>query len=72
MQIIKLANAIMVVQHIAAVVKINQPATLHTDEIPCIQVSFVNAPPLLIPYETIEERDNEYDEVDKVLAQLYS
>lgn len=71
-QIIELKFASIVTYEIIAVVKLSQPETLHTNEVPYIQLILRNAQPLLIPYDTSEERDAEYNIVCESLKTLHA
>lgn len=58
---IELKFATVVSHEVVAVAKLTQPATLQTPEVPYIQIQLRNTQPLLIPYDSEEERDSEYD-----------
>lgn len=62
-KVIVLKFATVLTCEVVAVMKLNQPATLHTNEVPYIQLLIRNTQPLLIPYETEEERDLDYDKI---------
>lgn len=58
---IELKFATVVSHEVVAVAKLTQPATLQTPDVPYIQIQLRNSQPLLIPYDSEEERDSEYD-----------
>lgn len=59
---------VTVVSHeVVAVAKLTQPATLQTPDVPYIQIQLRNSQPLLVPYDSEEERDSEYDVVKEAM-----
>lgn len=64
---IELKFATVIANEVVAVAKLNQPATLQTPEVPYIQIQMRNTQPLLIPYDSEEERDAEYDIVKEAM-----
>jgi len=58
---IDLKYATVVSNDVVAVSKLTQPATLQTPEVPYIQIQLRATQPLLIPYDTEEDRDEEYN-----------
>ena len=67
-ELVELAQAVIVRHDIMAIAKMRQPQTLQTPEVPYMQITLRGSlQPLLIPYDTDEECDVEYQ---KVLAAL--
>ena len=62
-KIVDLKYAAIVVGDIVAIAKLTQPATLQTEAVPFMQVQLRGAQPILIPYESEDERDEDYDKV---------
>jgi hypothetical protein len=68
--VIELKEAAVIKHNIIAIAKMRQPQTLQTPEVPYIQFTLRGSlQPLLIPYDTDEECNEEYE---KVLAALKS
>ncbi len=67
-KIVSLKYAAIVVGDIVAIAKLTQPATLQTVEVPYMQVQLRGTQPILIPYDTEEERDEDYTKVEAVLG----
>jgi hypothetical protein len=60
-KIVELKYAAIIVGDIVGIAKLTQPATLQTLEVPYIQVQLRATQPLLIPYDSEEDRDADYD-----------
>ena len=60
-KLIELEDATFIASEVVGVLKSVQPATLQTPEIPFIQVIIKDNSPVLIPYQTEEERDGAYE-----------
>lgn len=67
-KIVSLKYAAIVVGDIVAIAKLTQPATLQTAEVPYMQVQLRGTQPILIPYDTEEERDEDYTKVEALLG----
>lgn len=67
-KIVVLKYAAIVTGDIVAIAKLTQPATLQTLEVPYMQVQLRGTQPLLVPYETEEERDADYEMVKEQLG----
>lgn len=67
-KIVDLKYAAIVVGDIVAIAKLTQPETLQTAAVPYMQVQLRGTQPILIPYETEDERDADYDKVKALLG----
>ena len=59
-KLLKLEGGTIRVVDIVAVVKIDQPATLQTPEVPHLQFNLRDTQAVFIPYENDEARDKDY------------
>lgn len=62
-KLIELVDATIKASNVIAVVRLNQPATLQTPEVPYLQIQLSETRPLLIPYNSDEEREADYQKI---------
>lgn len=68
--VIDLGVAFVLVRAVVGAVKTELPETLHNKAIPVLQIIVVEGQPLLIPYETEEERDEDFDKVISICKEV--
>lgn len=67
-RIVELKEGFFVVATINGVLKYTQPQTLQTPDVPCLLIYFTEREqPIVIAYETEEERDEELNKVKQAI-----
>lgn len=69
--LVLLADATLRAPDILGVVKYTQPATLQTPEVSCNVIYLIGLQqPIVLAYETLEKREEEFDTVRKAMVEV--